>query len=442
VGVVVGAGAVAGAIGAILALVPGPAPPLRANLGDVRVGPQLTLADWAIRAAPGTALAPSGATASRLAAEVMVQAGDETTSVGPTGPSGGPVIQPRRLSEEDTKALNDGLTLALSNPDASLTETDLGSACADDVARPECGLRSTATYLLEAHSPPTPESVENHFLTLFDGIRIPPTVGQPVGVPVDVEFSSTDLSGHTATISWTLYRDHGLAPVPEDWIRGESVLTVSGNVGQRSEEFWVPSPMEAGPYYVQVNVFDEDGNRLDSAKGKPDFGYGGTTVARDAVGGIQLAPLDIAGGFTLYTPSWTPPAVTGESLRSGGTLTALVSPDRNMIVAVQQAPEEPLQQVANEARNERAAEPATHIARFEATTIEGRDTYLLQYSHNEQPNDPNLPDLGEAYVSTYFFNDSSSSWRVRAAVKTSVSGGEKLALDLATKMAETFEPKP
>jgi hypothetical protein len=156
--VVVGAGAVAGAIGAILALVPGPAPPLRANLGDVRVGPQLTLADWAIRAAPGTALAPSGATASRLAAEVMVQAGDETTSVGPTGPSGGPVIQPRRLSEEDTKALNDGLTLALSNPDASLTETDLGSACADDVARPECGLRSTATYLLEAHSPPTPRA--------------------------------------------------------------------------------------------------------------------------------------------------------------------------------------------------------------------------------------------------------------------------------------------
>jgi hypothetical protein len=323
-----------------------------------------------------------------------------------------------------------------------LTESDIGPTCVNDVASLACGLRSTATYLLEAHSPPTPESVEQHFLTLFHGMRIASNLGEPVGVPVYVTFSSSGLSGHTAIIRWTLYRDHGLAQVPADWVRGESVLQVSGDVPKRTEKFWVPIPMEAGPYYVQIDVVDEDGNPLDSARGKPDFGYGGTPVARDEVGGTQFAPFTDASGFTLYAPSTWTHAVTEEPLSSGGKLTALVNPDKSMMVAVQQAPEEPLQQVANEARKERAAEPDTHIARFEPTTIEGRDAYLLQYSHDEQPKDPSLPALGEAYVATYFFNDSGSSWRTRAAVKTTVDGAEKLALDLATKMAETFEPKP
>jgi hypothetical protein len=443
VAVVVGAGAVAGAIGAILALLPGPAPPLRANLSEVSVGHVLTLDQWADRAAAATASAASGPTASRLAANVMVQAGDETTSVGGTSPPSGPqrIIQPTPLSEEESKALNDGLDLALNTP--AFPDGGVGNACESDVASLRCGLRSTATYLLKAHSPPTPESVENHFQTLFHGMRILPPSEQPVGVPVDVNVSLTGLAGHTADIRWTLFRAHGLASVPEDWVTGESVLTVSGATALPtvSEEFWVPIPSQAGPYYVQIEVFDEDGNRLAYAKGKPDFGgYVGAPVSADKVDEIQFVPFTDASAFTLYAPEWTH-TVTEATISNGPSLTALVNPDENMVVQVRQAPEERLKTVADQARKAREAEGAT-ISSYKRIAIAGRDAYLLQYIHNERPEQSYLPALGEAYASTYLFNDSGSSWRLHAAVKRTVADGKDVAFDLATKMAETFEPKP
>jgi hypothetical protein len=275
VAVVVGAGAVAGAISAILALLPGPAPALHANLSQVSVGSMLTLNDWASRVASGTVSAPSGTTASRLAADVMVQAGDETTSVGGASGQQGPglTVQPTPLSQQDVKDLNDGLELAM----PAATSTNVGAACAAGMATRECGLRSTATYLLEAHSPPTAETVKDQLLKLFDSMRkepAPPAVGVPVGVEVDVNISLTGLSGHTADVRWTLYRANGFAHVPEDWARGESVLEVSGNAPEASasKAFFVPFPSKPGPYTIHLGVYDEDNNRLDYARGNKNFG--------------------------------------------------------------------------------------------------------------------------------------------------------------------------
>ncbi len=449
VAVVVGAGAVAGAIGAILALVPGPGPPLRANLSQVSVGHVLTLDQWAVRAAAGTTSAPSDLTASRLAADVMVQGGDQTPSTGgPSSPNGQlPIIQPTPLSEEDSKALNDGLGLALNTP--AVPNGGVGDVCENDVASVRCGLRSTADFLLEANSPATPESVENHFQTLFEGMRILPPSEQPVGVPVNIQISLAGLGGHTADVRWTLYRAHGLASVPEDWVNGESVLRVSGSTALPTvaKEFWVPIPAQAGPYYVQIEVLDEDGNRLAYAKGKPDFGgYVGDPVAADQVDGTQFAPFTDAKAFTLYAPTW-PAAVIEESpsggaVTSGGaTLTALVSSNEEMMAHVQQQGEEPLSTFAHHLREERVNEEGASQVTEQRTNIEGRKAYLLQYIHNEQPSNPSLPAMGETYVSTYLFNDSGSTWRVRAIVKTTVDDGEELASDIARKMAETFEPK-
>jgi hypothetical protein len=444
VAVVVGAGAVAGAIGAILALLPGPGPPFRASLSQVTVGHLLTLDQWADRAAAETASAPSDATASRLAANVIAQGGDETPSIGGTTPPNGrlPTIEPTPLSEEDTKALNDGLALALNTP--AVPGGGVGDTCKNDVASIGCGLRSTADYLLEAHSPATPESVEDHFQTLFNSMRILPPSEQPVGVPVDVKVSLTGLGGHTADIRWTLYRAHGLASVPEDWVRGESVLSVSGatTLPTVTKEFWIPIPIQAGPYYVQIEVFDEDGNRLDYAKGMPDFGgYGGPPVSADTVDGIQFVPFTDANAFTLYAPAWANP-VTEASIGNGAHLTPLINPDENMMVQVHQAPEAPLKAVADQAEKDREAEEGATVSSYKRLTIAGRDAYLLQYIHNEQPQQSYLPAMGEVYATTYFFNDAGSSWRVRAAVKTSVADGENVARDLAEKMVTTFEPKP
>jgi hypothetical protein len=424
VAVVVGAGAVAGAIGAILALLPGPGPPLRASLSQVTVGTPYTLDQWASRAATPTASASGGVATSRLAANIMVQGGDETTSAGgATGPQGGPGIQPTPITEQDRQKLKGGLQQALMDP--AVAGTNVGSLCATDVANPSCGLRSTATYLLKAHSPATVDSVERHFLTLFPSMRT--SAGQPVGVPVDVNFDLTGLSGHTANISWTLYRANGLASVPEPWVKGESVLTVSGDEAHESRKFWVPIPLSPGPYYVEIDVFDEDGNRLDYARGKPDFGSGGTGVPQ--LGEIPFSSLTTASGATLYAPAWTQAVDEPD-------LTALVNPERDSTVQAQRAPEEQLKGVAEHARQERKDEGAADVK----LTTAGPGTYLLRYTHDEKPTNPNLPALGEAYVYSYLFNDAGFSWRVRAAVKTTKPDGKKLASEIAMEMARTFVP--
>jgi len=441
--VVVGAGGVAIAIGAILALVPPGPPPLGASLSQVSVGPtEMRLDDWAARVADGTASAPSGASASRLATNVLVQGGDETPNVGPTPPNGAQgQLDLTQFKAEDVKALNDGLDLALRNPAAP----DVGSACLSGVTNPKCGLRSTANYLLKAHSPASAESVEQQFLTLFNDMRIPPDVGQPVGAQVDVNVSATGVSGHTVNIRWTLYRARGSDPVPEEWAKGQTVLTVEGDALETtSQPFWVPIPREEGPYVVRIEAFDEDDNRLDYADGTPKFGFGGAPVSE--VDGIPFAQFTAA-AFTVDAPLWTPSVIEqspqGGAPNGGPSLTALVNTDETMMVQVQRAPEERLKKVADKAVTQREAEAATDIT-SEPTTIAGRDAYLLRYSRDEptNPNLPELPDIGHVFSSVYLFNDSGSTWRVRAAVQTSVADGEELALALAKKMAETFEPPP
>jgi hypothetical protein len=159
------------------------------------------------------------------------------------------------------------------------------------------------------------------------------------------------------------------------------------------------------------------------------------------VDGIPFAPFTAASAFTVDAPSWEPTA-TEEPVSGGISLTTFVSPDENMNAQVLQAPEEPPSVAASRAREARDADGATGIT-DEPTTIAGREgeAYLLRFIHDE-PKATWLPDMGEVYVSTCFFNDSGSSWRTRAAVETTVPDGEKLALDIATEMAETLEPKP
>jgi hypothetical protein len=169
---------------------------------------------------------------------------------------------------------------------------------------------------------------------------------------------------------------------------------------------------------------------------------GGGTPVSDEVHGIQLVPFTDASAFTLKAPQWRTPHTPEDPIGKGAHLTALVSPNEDMTVQVVQQPEEPpLQKVAGKANKARVEEGATSIS-YNSTSIAGRDAYLLQFTHNEKkPDQPYLPAMGETYDSTYFFNDFGFIWRVHAAVKTTVADGKDIARGLATKMAETFEPK-
>jgi serine/threonine protein kinase len=174
------------------------------------------------------------------------------------------------------------------------------------------------------------------------------------------------------------------------------------------------------------------------AKTNADRGGGGQS---NAVDGITLEPFRKANSFTVDVPSGSKPGVVDDQLGSGGVvLTALVTPDGQINVQIQHAPESPPQQVASETAQQRITEGATGVSTKHAP-IAGRDAYLLTYQHDETANH-NLPDMGPVAVATYFFNHAGLSWRNRAAVSTSVNDAQRVALDLASAMTKSFELSP
>jgi serine/threonine protein kinase len=166
---------------------------------------------------------------------------------------------------------------------------------------------------------------------------------------------------------------------------------------------------------------------------------GGGGGSRNVVDGVKLVPFKEAAAFTVDVPKGSEPGVIDEQL--GGAmdvvLTALVTPDQKIDVEIQQASSTAAAQ-ADKAETERQQEPgATEFARGQAT-VAGRPTHYLGYTHTESARH-GLPDMGETAVYTLFFDEGNFSWRTRAAVSTSVANSAKVAKDLSTRMAESFQ---
>jgi hypothetical protein len=165
---------------------------------------------------------------------------------------------------------------------------------------------------------------------------------------------------------------------------------------------------------------------------------GGGGGSANVVDDITMVPFTQASAFTVDVPKGSKPGVVDEELTGGVTLTALVTPDHKIDVEVQQASSDAVTQLAN-AQAARAKEGAIQFTQGSAT-VAGRKTYYLGYTHTESARH-GLPDMGETAVYTSFFNEGDFSWRTRAAVATTVSNSKKVAKDLSTQMAETFELK-
>src|SRR6266540_810457 len=236
VGAVVAAGAVAGAIGSIVALWPDPPAQLRAELSDVKIDRQVTLDEYELRHGTETAWAPSAATL-LLAADVVAQAEpeegtatdetatDETATDGTatdetatdvtatdgtaTDEDGGPeededIVREPQPSAEERARLGEGLDLALR--EQAVPELDLGDVCRDELSDPDCGLRSTLSYLLSAHSEVSAVIVAERLAELFEGMRTSEEgEPQPVGVDVNFNVSLTGFHGRRADVRWSLY---------------------------------------------------------------------------------------------------------------------------------------------------------------------------------------------------------------------------------------------
>jgi hypothetical protein len=291
VAVVVGAGAVAGAIGSIVALWPEPDPAQHARLSNIFVDRNVALEEWEERHRGENSARANTGEPHVLAAYQLVQAEtsggtttegtttqeetttDETTTEETptdgttTDEEDGPeaeedIVSEPQPSPEERARLNRGVELALDKP--SVPELDLG-VCGEELSDPGCGLRSTMTYLLRPQSEVTAQVVADRLAELFDHLRtsdevVPP---EPIGVTVNFDVSLTGFQGDEAEIRWSLYSAGGGA-VPRDWLRDQRVLTVEAEAEEDSGsgEFWAPLPSREGRYFIRFGVYDEDGDRI------------------------------------------------------------------------------------------------------------------------------------------------------------------------------------
>jgi hypothetical protein len=300
VGAVIAAGAVAAAIGSIIALWPKPTPELRAEITKLAIDQNVTLSDYRARNERASTLAPDGRTELILAADFAAPTTTAPTTTAPTTTvptttaptttaptttaptttipttTGGTTttrdgkVLPV-LDDQARVRLDEGVQRALGQSPAAIPII-IGPACSSNPSGPDCGLGSTAVYLQvfdEHGSPARVESsvVAGRLAKLLTASRMQPTAGGnvPVGVTVNYDISLTGFRGRRVIVRWSLYSVPNGKPVPEGWLRDEPVHWLRGeaNKDSASDSFWVPLPKIGGPFYIRVGVFDDDDVRLD-----------------------------------------------------------------------------------------------------------------------------------------------------------------------------------
>ena len=94
-----------------------------------------------------------------------------------------------------------------------------------------------------------------------------------VGVTVNYNVTMKGFEDDTVEIRWSLYSAKSSVPVPQDWLRTRTALTLQGQAPEDSggDPFWVPIPRRQGRYFIRVSVHDENDTRLDYAD-TPRFG--------------------------------------------------------------------------------------------------------------------------------------------------------------------------
>jgi hypothetical protein len=182
-----------------------------------------------------------------------------------------------------------------------------------------------------------------------------------------------------------------------------------------------------------VTQLGGDGDGGSGDKGSGGGGGGG------AAGGIEFQTFNQATAFTVDVPAgWLPNMIEREL--ASATKTELVSPNDDGVATIAQQGERPLDEVVSKALAERQAEADAGGFEFdplsegEPQTINGHEAILFGYQWKE-------PGIGPATAYNYAFNDGGSGWRTRAAVKGKGDASIAEAREIATEMANTFEPR-
>jgi len=315
IGAVITAGAVASAIGSILALRPGPTPELSAAITKIWVDRNVTLAEYRARsssaafleggastsylaAATGTSTTPLPSVPTRSGPTPSGPTSSGPTPVGPTQsgptPTGPTPSGPTHEGPTPTGPTPSGPGLSTLNPDArarlgaaiheALAGTSgvapifIGPACATDPSSPDCGLGSTALYLQilddQGHAAGVSAgTIADRLGKLLAEARMAQTAGrrEPLGVTVNYDITLTGFRGRKVVVRWSLFSLSARSPVPRDWLNDEPVRWLQGEATKdsASDSFWIPLPKLRGPFYVRVGVFNDHNVRLDFANSTP-----------------------------------------------------------------------------------------------------------------------------------------------------------------------------
>jgi hypothetical protein len=309
VGAVITAGAVAAAIGSILALRPKPTPELGAKITKLSIDRNVTLSEYRASNEQASAFLPEPSRTRDFAADYSTltktttsqsttgetttgetttgetttgetttgetttgetTTGETTTgetTTGATTTEHGKVLP--LLSPAARASLNEGLQQALNQPPLAIPII-IGPACSEDPSDPNCGLGSAMAYIGVLNSDGSPASVDSdlvgdHLTELLASSRMQPISGGqvPVGVTVNYDISLTGFRGRKVTIRWSLRGPGGTVPLK--WLKNEPIHWLRGEADKdsASDSFWVPIPKAKGPFKVRLGIYNGDNVRLD-----------------------------------------------------------------------------------------------------------------------------------------------------------------------------------
>ncbi|MGN9912815.1 hypothetical protein ACTMTJ_35300 [Phytohabitans sp. LJ34] len=292
---IVGAGALASAVAAIVSLWPAPDPANAAAFHAVRITPEVPFSEYRqrIATAHGTGEDTFGMGGLHLAAAATAATGEpapewppepapepsdtappaDATSVPPTtsAPESSPVEPAAPLLQgsavEVEPSADKGQTLRVDPRRICDHMKTFASAC-----RANPGLAAQyADSTLPSASPTHGVEQEERGAAGVDNIfqqarKVPADESEPLGVVVTVELELTGMRDRPAHLSWSMWQQGGARRLHGEWLNTNLAyrLVATSDRDTASLDFWIPLPPEHGAYFIR-SVLAVDGATVASA---------------------------------------------------------------------------------------------------------------------------------------------------------------------------------
>jgi hypothetical protein len=305
---ILAAGAVATALGAIIALAqaiwpdpPKPAERLSATISELQVDPKVPLAEYLEERPDAGRDARRTASVSRqvFAAASVAQSSTPMVITDPPPPPRTPDPPPPPTTPDPPPPTTTSTT---ADPPTTTSTTPAG----EPPPPPQTGARDRriVTLLSEVEtrpiqdvlalttdpSEPVPTTAMMQFvdqIVVDDGDAPPQEVRQvlassrlqltrspgapqklsPLGVVVNFRAEIEGFRGKRSVVRWSLFDARQGTRMPQPWLRNRRALTLIPEAGKDggTPAVWVPLPRKRGPYFVRLELLDDRGTRLAKA---------------------------------------------------------------------------------------------------------------------------------------------------------------------------------